>query len=166
MVGLRPAEGILSAEHSPASCAWIPAHAHRAGIANSLSTRAKQNERWWAPQYAFELEKRRLQFHVTSRAAERVKALWLAGTYNPYTRDCPYPPTHINLNYLIDPKAVANSGFDKLYDEHKEGPCDTRAEPMQIRGAAAIPFDPNQNPTASEKRPPVWKEVVEFFTTD
>ncbi|KAJ1439396.1 hypothetical protein B484DRAFT_415865 [Ochromonadaceae sp. CCMP2298] len=167
MVGLRPAEGLLSNEHSPASCAWIPANAHRAGIAASLSTHARKNERWWAPQYAFELEKRRLHHHVTTRGAERVNALFLAGTYNPYIRDSPFPPTHINLNYLVDPSAVAaNRAYKQLYDEHKEGPCDGRAEPLVIPGVAAIPFDPNQHPSGTEKSESLLSMVKDYFRGD
>ena len=101
---------------------------------------------------------------MSQRSEERVNTLFLGGSYNPYIRDSPFPPTHINLNYLIDPKSISmNSEYSQLYDEHKEGPCETRADPLIVPGVARFPFDPNQNPISTETTEPWWKLIKDFI---
>jgi len=155
MVTSQRPDGLFASYCNPASCQWLPSGAR------------KSAQWWWAPQYNFAMEKRRLLQHMKQRSTDRVNSLFLAGSYNPYVRDSALPPTHINLNYLLDPQALAlGSTFDRLYDSHKEGPCENRADPLILPGVATFPFDPNQHPVAVEEKggEPWWNSIVEFFT--
>lgn len=105
--------------------------------------------------------------YLKERRDDTVDSMFLAGTYNPFIREQGFPPIHINLNYLIDPSAlVYSAAYDKLYDEHAIGPCDSRADPLHIPGTARFPFDPNSHPTPTEVEIPWWKIVQEFFISD
>jgi hypothetical protein len=71
----------------------------------------------------------------------------------------PFPPTKINLNYLVDPRAASfGLTYDKLYDEHKDGAAINRAEPLIINGVAKIPFDLNEHAKPKESKP--WYTVI------
>ena len=92
--------------------------------------------------------------------------MFLAGAFNPYVREAPYPPTHINFNYLIDPRQVATSlTYRPLYDEHKDDVVDNRADPLIFPNARDdLRFDPNDHPVPVDKDVP-WQELVyDFFT--
>lgn len=101
-------------------------------------------------------------------------ALQLSGSVNPYLRTWPFPPLHINVNYLVDPRAYALSReFDPLYDEHKEGAfAPGRAEPIVVPGIPATPFDPNERARPLSSTPPVapWQKfqtaVKDLFSDD
>lgn len=101
-------------------------------------------------------------------------ALQLSGSVNPYLRTWPFPPLHINVNYLVDPRAYALSReFDPLYDEHKEGVfAPGRAEPIVVPGVPATPFDPNERARPVSSTPPVapWQKfqtaVKDLFSDD
>jgi hypothetical protein len=42
-----------------------------------------------------------LESDLNERIADRVRMLFLQGAFNPYVRDLPWAPTHININYLV-----------------------------------------------------------------
>jgi hypothetical protein len=118
------------------------------------------------PQFSAEFERRCLEEALRQRSAETLHSLTLSGAYNPYVRETELPPFHINVNYLVDPKALlVGQEYRTLYDEHREGPCESRADPLVFPGIATIPFDPNQHPVSTEKVNS-WVDVVkDFFST-
>lgn len=101
-------------------------------------------------------------------AKDRVDSLFLSGMHNPFTRHAPYPPIHFNFNYLIDPRALSLAlEYNPLYDEHVEGVCMKRADPLIFPDATTtIPFDPNQHPVSSEEQTPWYTLVYDFFTKE
>jgi hypothetical protein len=104
-----------------------------------------------------------LQARLEERCRDRVRSLFLLGAYNPYIRDRPWAPTHINFNYLIDPRALAlGLEYNKLYDEHVEGPAINRALPLVIPGVAQVAFDPNDHPVAQENKP-WWQVLIDYY---
>ena len=110
------------------------------------------------------MEIKKIENYIKLKCQDRINTLFLGGSYNPYIRNVPYPPIHININYLIDPKIIKlNSQYNPLYDQHKEGSCENRADPMMIPGIASIPFDPNQQPITTEVSIPWWQLVKDFF---
>lgn len=183
IVTMQTEEGILSAEYSSV-CDWLPAAVQAGQIRPPKQSRnqpvtvtsftsasaahfSKQLKASLLPQFDVSLEERRLKSYVRRKVDERISFLFLSGGYNPYIRDSPLPPTHINFNYYIDPRAiVVNREFGALYDEHKDGPCEDRADPLQIPGVAQFPFDPNQHPVPTEQEDSMWKLVYDFFTKD
>jgi hypothetical protein len=118
------------------------------------------------PQFSADFERRCLEEALRQRSTETLHSLTLSGAYNPYVRETELPPFHINVNYLVDPKALlVGQEYKSLYDEHREGPCETRADPLVFPGIATIPFDPNQHPVSTE-RVNSWVDVVkDFFST-
>ena len=109
-------------------------------------------------------ELRTLRSQLAETCAERERSLFLSGAYNPYVRDMPFPPTKFSFHYLLDPRALAfSSEYDKLYDEHVDGPAETRAHPLLIPGVAAIPFDPNDLPVPKEESRVWWKVLADFY---
>jgi len=105
-----------------------------------------------------------LRSYLSDACKDREKLLFLQGTYNPYIRDKPYPPTHININYLIDPRAIsAAAEYEKLYDEQIDGPTVNRANPLLIPGVARVPFDPNEHPVPKDQRS-WWNMLVDFYS--
>lgn len=116
----------------------------------------------WNTAFSSTLEMRKLQSDLAERCADRVRSLFLQGAYNPYIRDFPWAPTHININYLIDPRAVAlGLEYNKLYDEQVEGIVN-RAEPLLIKGVAKVAFDPNDHPVPKENKS-WWKILLEYY---
>lgn len=106
-----------------------------------------------------------LESDLKERIADRVRMLFLQGAFNPYVRDLPWAPTHININYLVDPRAFAlGLEYNKLYDEHVEGPVN-RAEPLWIRGVTKVAFDPNDHPVSLEKNS-WWTTLRDFYSSD
>ena len=88
-------EGLLGSSPSSAgTSSWLPVSPNRASqmLLNVLDTQA---------------EFRRLRAVCMDRVQERMRALVLAGSVNPFLRDSPLPPTHINLNYLVDPRGLS-----------------------------------------------------------
>lgn len=148
MLSMSPEEGLL-----------------RSAGANGVEV--KRAVKSWKACFNAGLERRRLQEYTKQHSVDRVNTLFLAGTYNPYVRDSPLPPIHLNLNYLVDPIATKLAWeYRNLYDEHKEGPCEKRADPLIFPGVAAIPFDPNSHPVPSEKGVRWFTVVKDFFTKD
>lgn len=97
---------------------------------------------------------------------ERVRSLFLSGSYNPYIRNLPFPPTHINLNYLFDPRAIpVNREYNKLYDEHVDGVVSNRADPLHIPGVSRMPFNPDDNPVPRDVKP-WWKVLIDFYRNE
>ncbi len=90
---------------------------------------------------------------------DRQLYLFTQGAYNPYIRDKPYPPFKINLSYLFNPNSVLfNIDYNKLYDEHKEGPVLNRADALLIPNVATFPFDPNDRAVPKENRK--WYQIL------
>lgn len=104
---------------------------------------------------------------IEDRVKERIDSLFLGGQYNPYVRDAPFPPTHINLNYLIDPRAVIlGMQYDGVYDEHLDAVVPDRADPLLFPGVSTtIVVDPNAKPSSKETETP-WTELVRDFFTE
>lgn len=97
---------------------------------------------------------------------ERIRFLLLEGRYNPYLRRYPFPPIHLNLNYLIDPRTLlVNKEYGPLYDEHKEGITTNRADPLWLPGMSRLPFDPSEHPVPKENRR-WWQILVAFFRNE
>lgn len=95
---------------------------------------------------------------------DKKKSLQLQGLFNPFIREYFFPPTHINLNYLIEPSAIATGlEYNKLYDKHIDGYVENRADPLIFDGVANTPFDPNKKPTYQQKTESVWEAVKDFF---
>ena len=116
------------------------------------------------PQFSIAFEQQCLQEFLKQRMQDTQSSLTLSGAYNPYLRDTDLPPIHINVNYLLDPKAVAAGlEYRSLYDEHRVGACEFRADPLLFPGVAAVPFDPNQNPVSTEKKNSWISVAKEFF---
>lgn len=100
------------------------------------------------------------------KAADKVKTLWLQGLYNPYVRDAPWAPTHINFNYLIDPKAIMfDSQYNKLYDTDEEKIVTNRADGIDLPGLAKVVFDPDRHPVPVDEKP-WWVTLKEFYFSD
>lgn len=90
-------------------------------------------------------------------------ALFLLGAYNPFVRTYPFPPLHVNLNYLVDPRAVAfGLQYDRLYDEQVEGVVPDRADGMVLPGVAQVVFHPNRQPVSREYKP-WWQTIQDFY---
>lgn len=104
---------------------------------------------------------------LSARARDKINGLFLQGTYNPYIRFQPFPPTHVNVNYLLDPRKLLESKeLDPLYDEHKDGFAPGRADPMLFPKIAMFPFDPNSHPQPTEKGQNWWEVLEDFFMSD
>lgn len=69
----------------------------------------------------------------------------------------------MNLNYLVDPRAVLFSrSYGRLYEENFDGIAPSRADALRIPGVASIPFDPSKHPVPTEEEP-WWKLVLDFY---
>lgn len=104
---------------------------------------------------------------VTLRAAanRRMKEMCLDGKHNPFIRSSSLPPTHLNINYLFNPLAVIdNVELNRLYDEHKPGFANRRADPLSFSGVAAIPFDPNNHPVVKDSHVSLWQFLKNYFS--
>ena len=147
-------EGLLGSSPSSAgTSSWLPVSPNRASqmLLNVLDTQT---------------EFRRLRAVCMDRVQERMRALVLAGSVNPFLRDSPLPPTHINLNYLVDPRGLsADWQLKGLYDAQDESGR-VRADPLQFPGIAQVPFDPAEHPIPKSKDAPWHKVLMEFFLQD
>jgi hypothetical protein len=115
------------------------------------------------PQLVTDFELQCLNEFLRQRCEDTQHRMFLSGEYNPYVRETAVPPTHINVNYLLDPRTlVADRELRGLYDSHKDGPCESRADPMYFPGMATVPFNPNQHPVSTEKGTS-WVNVVKDF---
>lgn len=124
---------------------------------------SKQSKPQQWPQFDAGFELQCLREFLRQRQEDTLCTLTLAGVYNPYVRETPLPPLHVNLNYLLDPKALLVSReYKHLYDEHKEGPCERRADAMHFPGMARVPFNPTEHPVSTEKANR-WVDVVKDF---
>jgi hypothetical protein len=60
---------------------------------------------------------------------------------------------------LFNPNSVLfNIDYNKLYDEHKEGPVLNRADALLIPSVATFPFDPNDRAVPKENRK--WYQIL------
>lgn len=108
-----------------------------------------------------------MQAKLAELCADKERTLFLQGSYNPFVRTLPIPPLHININYLIDPRAMKfGLYYDKLYDEHVDGIASNRAAPLLIPGRTNLAFDPNDHAIPSEVKPPWWKVLYNFYVHD
>lgn len=98
---------------------------------------------------------------------DRIRASFIQGAYNPFIRNYPFPFTHLNINYLIDPRSVlVNSEYNKLYDEHADKIVPfNRADPLHIPGVSRLPFNPDEHPVPKDNRP-WWQVLVDFYKSD
>jgi hypothetical protein len=132
-------------------------------LPTELSPEVARASRPWLGLFGVAAERRRLQRELQRLTRHHLAALVLSGGHNPYLRRSAWPPIHLNLNYLVDPAALAvQRAYGPLYDEHREGACEHRADPLLLPGVAAFPFDPNQHPVSSEQRND-WKTVLKNF---
>ena len=116
--------------------------------------------------WAVGCELRILRSQLAESCAERERFLFLQGSYNPFIRDMPFPPTKFSFHYLLDPRAMAFSrDYNKLYDEHIDGPAVTRANPLIIPGVAINPFDPNDLPMPKDEKK-WWQVVMDYYKND
>ena len=114
----------------------------------------------------FTTDTARLSKELVMKAADKVQTLWLQGLYNPYIRDAPWAPTHINFNYLIDPKAIVfDSQYDQLYDAEEDKIVTNRADGIALPGLAKVVFDPNRHPVPLDEKP-WWVTLKEFYFSD
>ena len=129
------------------------------GFFQDKKVAAKFNKR--ETNFAFGNALMQLQTELKERCIDRERTLFLQGSYNPYIRDVPWAPTHININYLVDPRAVAlGMEYNKLYDEHVDGPAN-RADSLWIQGVTKVAFDPNDHPIPKENKS--WLQVLKEF---
>jgi len=113
--------------------------------------------------WAVGVDSQLLRSQLAEACADRERYLFLQGAYNPYVRDLPFPPTKLSFHYLLDPRAMAFSRtYDRLYDEHVDGPALSRAQPLLVPGVADMPFDPNEHAVPKENRP-WWQVLQEFY---
>lgn len=93
-----------------------------------------------------------LEVELTQIQEEALCKTILAGQHNSYVRTSPFPPCHINLNYLLDPSLLSrdNSEIKRYYDEHKDGYVPSRADSMKFPGIASVPFDPTAIPASKD----------------
>eukprot|EP01031_Cornospumella_fuschlensis_P028696 gene28696-34644_t len=93
---------------------------------------------------------------------QQLKRLVLAGTLNPFLRSHSFPPVRIGLHYLFYPQMPTVSG--DLYDEHRPGVCEKRADALRFDGVAQYPFDFNETPVSTETQES-WVDLVKAFFT-
>ena len=136
------------------------------GNSVGVFTFSKSRQNQFSKVFSADYEYKALQEYLEKSCVDAVNQRFLSGEYNPFIRTYPFPPVHINLNYLIDPRAVAfGRVYDKLYDEHTEGAALNRAEGLVIPGVSQVVFHPNRHPIAKDDVP-WWKTVVDFYFGD
>ena len=119
--------------------------------------------RSFSGRFSFRLESISLKRQLEKACGARVDALFLMGAYNPFIRKYPFPPLHLNLNYLIDPRALLfDAQFNRRFDEHIEGPAVNRADGLVLPGVSQVVFHPNRHPRPSEETP-WWKTLLDFY---
>ena len=92
----------------------------------------------------------------------RMDSLFLQGTYNPFIRLAKYPPLHVNLNYLVDPRGIGfNIDHSRYYDAHFDGIAADRADLLHAPNSATIPFNPHS--LASQMGEPTWWERLRDY---
>eukprot|EP00981_Chlorochromonas_danica_P013663 scaffold6634_cov229-Ochromonas_danica.AAC.7 len=106
----------------------------------------------------FSVHQMRSQLELVSKQV--VEKLLAQGTINPFLRTSIFPPTHININFLISPQTSPVS--KELYDEHLPGVSERRAYPMRFDGVAQYPFDFNEVPKSTE-REESWLDMLKGF---
>lgn len=112
----------------------------------------------------YEVNNLRKYFHEAIE--DRMRNLFLTGIYNPFIRDLPFPLTHVNLNYLVEPKALyMKMKYRSYYDDHSSTPALNRADPLLIPGTSYLPFNPNEHPTPKDNRP--WYKILyDFYSSN
>ena len=112
------------------------------------------------PSFGYTYEVNSLRLRLSRSIPEMEKQLFVSGAYNPFMREAPYPPTRVNLNYLINPATALQSiGYDRLYDDNDASSKGTdRADSLHFPGFAQFPFDPNDNPVPKDNKP--WYQIL------
>ena len=129
------------------------------GIFSSQAGRNKQFMSSIDAQFSNNYYRNKLLKMLFDACKEREESLFVQGVYNPYIRSMPFPPTKINLNYLVDPRtALFGLSYKKLYDEHKDGATIDRADQLLVPGVAKMPFDPNEHATPKDSKP--WYSII------
>jgi len=117
------------------------------------------------PQFDASFEKYQLLLHMQHAVTEFVHAQSLAGAHNPFVRNYPFPPFHLNFNYLLDPRDFFKSReFARMYDEPSFGPCENRADPLLFDGVAIVPFSPMDQPLRPDPRQ-LWHKTRDWWNS-
>ena len=94
---------------------------------------------------------------------ERMDTLFLQGAYNPFVRTATFPPLHLNLNYLIDPRSIPfELDHRSHYDVHEDRIAPTKADPLHLPYTARVPFNPNNVPQGKVE-PSWWQQLKDFY---
>jgi len=113
--------------------------------------------------FNFNVERQQLARFIDDAVADRINTLFLTGAYNPFLRTLKTPPLHFNFNYLFDPRVYTFSReYDTLYDEHRDGPAEHRAEPIRLPEVSRVVFDPNIHPVPKDKPLNPWEVFMAF----
>jgi hypothetical protein len=122
----------------------------------------------------YDVDKSDVRKHLVDMKSQALLKMQLGYSklkYNPYIRRFPFPPFHLNVNYLLDPRALVSEDNDRelnrCYDEHKDGQVALkRADPLIFPNVAQVPFDFNDRAMSSEDSKPWWQTVRDFFSED
>ena len=89
--------------------------------------------------------------------------LFLQGSYNPFVRTVNFPPLHLNLNYLIDPRSIPfEFEHRRHYDVHSDTIATNRGDLLHVPNTATIPFSPNYLPQG-DKDPSWWQKLQTYY---
>lgn len=104
-----------------------------------------------------------LSKRMREASVEYLSGRAVEGSYNPFHRVAWWPATHLNLNYLSNPRTWSQQwSFRQLYDTHVEGPAADRAEPLMLRDVMSkVTFDPSQAPIPRDAVKSTWDVVAE-----
>jgi len=131
---------------------------------NGLLAHQKKEKKYhfvWPTQQLQQLQHTLLTIHEHT-----LGAAVLSGKHNPYTRTAPFPPCHLNFNYQLDPSSFrmfANPedlALRQSYDEQKPGFAPGKADPLQFKGVAPVPFDPTVQPVSRDElaQEAIWEK--------
>lgn len=82
--------------------------------------------------------------YIDEKVENVISSMILDGKINPYIRNSPIPPMHINLNYLFNPIDMINElKIKNKFDDGNAGFYSKRADPLILPEVARLPFDPN-----------------------
>lgn len=142
----------------------------------SKSPRSERGNGYFQLPADYDLDTNDLRNRLRRLSQEAITSLTLDGGINPLLRTLPFPPVHINVNYLLNPASVlADRSFSVLYDEHKDGYAAGRADSMTFPGIATFPFDPRDRAQSEDERakpnalkgPQYWlRGLQDLFSTD
>ena len=104
-----------------------------------------------------------LSIYCYKATKERMDHLFLQGSYNPFVRTANFPPLHLNLNYLIDPRSIPfEFEHRRHYDVHSDTIATNRGDLLHVPNTATIPFSPNYLPQG-DKDPSWWQKLQTYY---